>query len=85
VIAWGMAAWGFVSAQQHRVIGVGSGPAPLLLALNSSAIHLGFAAGALLGGLVVDAAGASSLWLLPVACCGAGLALHGILMREVRT
>ena len=84
VIAWGMAAWGFVSAQQHRVIGVGSGPAPLLLALNSSAIHLGFAAGALLGGLVIDAAGVSSLWLLPVACCGAGLALHGILMREVR-
>jgi predicted MFS family arabinose efflux permease len=84
VIAWGMAAWGFVSAQQHRMIGVGSGPAPLLLALNSSAIHLGFAAGALLGGLVIDAAGAGSLWLLPVACCGAGLALHGILMREVR-
>ena len=84
VVGWGMAAWGFVSAQQHRMIGVGSGPAPLLLALNSSAIHLGFAAGALLGGLVVDGAGADSLWLLAVACCGAGLALHGILMREAR-
>ena len=85
VVGWGIAAWGFVSAQQHaddrtrRAV-----PAPLLLALNSSAIHLGFAAGALLGGLVVDTAGAGSLWMLAVACCGAGLALHGILMREVR-
>jgi predicted MFS family arabinose efflux permease len=84
VVGWGVAAWGFVSAQQHRMIGVSSDPAPLLLALNSSAIHLGYAAGALLGGLVIDTAGAGSLWLFPVACCGAGLALHGILMREVR-
>jgi predicted MFS family arabinose efflux permease len=82
VVAWGIAGWGFVSAQQHRVTGMG--PAPLLLALNSSALHLGFATGALLGGLVVDAAGVGFLWLLPVACCGAGLVLHGILMREVR-
>jgi predicted MFS family arabinose efflux permease len=83
VVAWGIAAWGFVAAQQHRVTGMG--PAPLLLALNSSAIHLGFATGALLGGLVVDAAGVGSLWLLPVMCCGAGLVLHGILTREVRS
>jgi predicted MFS family arabinose efflux permease len=67
------------------VIGLGLGPPPLLLALNGSAVHLGFATGALLGGLVVDAAGAGSLWLLPVACCGAGLALHRILMKEVRS
>jgi predicted MFS family arabinose efflux permease len=76
VVAWGIAAWGFVAAQQHRVIELG--PAPLLLALNSSAVHLGFATGALLGGLVVDTAGIGSLWLIPVVCCGAGLVLHGI-------
>lgn len=75
VAGWGIAAWAFVAAQQHRVIGLG--PAPLLLALNSSAIHLGFAAGALLGGFVVDSAGPASLWFLPVACCAAGLILHG--------
>jgi predicted MFS family arabinose efflux permease len=82
VLGWGIAAWGFVPAQQHRLIGLGVGPAPLVLALNSSATHLGFAAGALLGGLVVDAAGAGSLWLLAVACCGAGLVLHAILTGE---
>jgi predicted MFS family arabinose efflux permease len=83
VAAWGVAAWGFVSAQQHRVTGMG--PAPLLLALNSSAVHLGFATGALLGGIVVDAAGVGSLWLIPLVCCGAGLVLHGILGREARS
>jgi MFS transporter, DHA1 family, inner membrane transport protein len=83
MVAWGIAAWGFVAAQQHRVTGMG--PAPLLLALNSSAVHLGFATGALLGGLVIDAAGIGSLWLLPLGCCGAGLVLQGILTREVRS
>ena len=52
--------------------------------LVNSAIQLGFAAGALLGGLVVDAAGVSSLWMLAVACRGAGLILHEILTREVQ-
>ena len=27
-VAWGFAAWAFVPAQQHRLIGLGSGPAP---------------------------------------------------------
>jgi predicted MFS family arabinose efflux permease len=83
LIGWGLAAWAVVAAQQRRVIELG--PAPLLLALNSSAVNLGFATGALLGGLVVDAAGVGSLWLLPVVSCGAGLVLHGILGREARS
>lgn len=82
VLAWGIAGWAFVPAQQHRLIGFDAGPAPLLLALNSSAIHLGVAAGALLGGVVVDTAGAGHLWLLAVLCCGAGLGLHGLLSRN---
>ncbi|WP_214368295.1 MFS transporter [Pseudonocardia sp. H11422] len=82
VVGWGIAAWGFVPAQQHRLIGLGVGPAPLLLALNSSATHLGFAAGALLGGIAVDAAGAGLLWLPAVVCCGAGLTLHIFLTRK---
>lgn len=72
-----------MAAQQHRVAGLG--PAPLLLALNSSAVHLGFAAGAVLGGVVVDRAGAGALGLIPLACCGAGLVLHGMLTKEVRS
>lgn len=82
VLVWGMAGWAFVPAQQHRLIGLDAGPVPLLLALHSSTIHLGVAAGALLGGMVVDDAGADRLWLLAVVCCGAGLALHAALTRE---
>jgi predicted MFS family arabinose efflux permease len=82
VAMWGSAAWGFVPAQQHRLIGLGPSAALLLLGLNSSAIHLGFAAGALLGGRVVDTAGAGPLWMLAVACCGAGLILHALLTRR---
>jgi predicted MFS family arabinose efflux permease len=83
VIGWGIAAWSFTAAQQRRLLGLSSGSAPMPLALNSAATHLGFAAGALLGGLVVDTAGAGSLWMLAVACCGVGLALHEILTRKV--
>jgi predicted MFS family arabinose efflux permease len=82
VIGWGIAAWSFTAAQQRRLLGLSPGSAPMPLALNSAATHLGFAAGALLGGLVVDTAGAGSLWLPAVACCGAGLTLHGIFARK---
>jgi predicted MFS family arabinose efflux permease len=88
-VVWGIAVWAFVPAQQHQLIGLGSGPVPdqpvLVLALNSSATQVGFAAGALLGGLVVDGAGPRSLLLLAVACCGAALALNAILSKEVRS
>jgi predicted MFS family arabinose efflux permease len=72
------------TAVEHSGDPARNGPsAPLLLALNSSTTHLGFAAGALLGGLVVDSAGAGSLWQLAVACCGAGLMVQMVLTRKV--
>src|SRR5690606_8137362 len=62
----------------------GRGAAPLLLALNSSAVHLGAATGALFGGPLADAVGSG--WPLAAACGTAGLALHTILVRrEVRS
>jgi predicted MFS family arabinose efflux permease len=85
MIAWGAAAWGFVIAVQHRLVGLAVGPPPVVLALNSSAVQLGFAAGALLGGIVVDTAGADRLWLLAVACCAAGLTLYTMLSRKDTT
>ncbi|MEV1053682.1 MFS transporter [Streptomyces sp. NPDC049887] len=83
VAAWGVAVWGFVPAQQHRLIGLGTAAPPLLLALHSGAVHLGSAAGSLLGGLVVDTAGAARLWTVAVVCCGAAWAVHTVLVRTV--
>jgi predicted MFS family arabinose efflux permease len=85
VAMWGIAAWGFVPAQQHRLIGLGPQVAPLLLGLNSSAIHLGFATGALFGGQIVDTSGAGPLWMLAVGCCGAGLILYALVTRRSRS
>jgi predicted MFS family arabinose efflux permease len=79
VLVWGLAAFAFVPAQQHRLLGITDAPAPLVLALNSSAINLGFAVGALLGGLVVDAGAAGRLWIVAASCCAIALALHGAL------
>lgn len=82
VAGWGTAVWGFVPAQQHRLIGLCTAAPPLLLALHSGAVHLGSAAGSLLGGLVVDSAGAGRLWTVAVFCCGAAWVVHTALARK---
>ncbi len=79
-VGWGALAWAFVPAQQHRLLRLHAGPAAVVLALNTSAVHLGFAAGALLGGLVVDVGGRLSAFA--VACCAAALILHTVIVRR---
>jgi hypothetical protein len=73
----------------HRLLGlgptVGPSPAPVVLALNSSAIHLGSALGALLGGLVLDMGAADRLWWVSVVCCGAVLLLQNQITRKGRS
>lgn len=51
--AWGAASWCQTPPQQHRLIGAAPDQAPLLVALNSSAIYLGIGAGTLVGGLAL--------------------------------
>jgi MFS transporter, DHA1 family, inner membrane transport protein len=55
VAVWGFCGWGFVVAQQHRLVNIAPPLAPILLALNASAIYLAIsvagAAGALFIGL----------------------------------
>ncbi|GAA4684655.1 MFS transporter [Pseudonocardia yuanmonensis] len=84
---WGAAAWACIPAQQHRLAALAAGPAPVVLALNGTAVHLGFAAGALLGGLALGApgGGAGAVRLVVAACCGAGLLLHLVLLRRERS
>lgn len=82
MLAWGAGTWGLVPAQQHRLIELAPGPVSFVLALNSSANNLGFSAGALFGGLLVDAVGPGPLWLLAAGCCAAALILHAFLSRK---
>jgi predicted MFS family arabinose efflux permease len=53
VAIWGFCGWGFVVSQQHRLVGIDAGLAPILLALNASAIYLAISAAAAVGALVV--------------------------------
>jgi predicted MFS family arabinose efflux permease len=62
LIVWGLSAWGFFPAQQHRVIDVvGVSHAAVGLSLNASFMYAGFALGAAVGSIVISAA--SVLWI----------------------
>jgi predicted MFS family arabinose efflux permease len=82
VAGWAVAGWASVPAQQHLLVGLAPRSAPLVLALNGSAINLGFALGSLGGGLVLDVAGAQRLWAFATTCCAAGLAVQTALVRR---
>ncbi|MEU8138293.1 MFS transporter [Streptodolium elevatio] len=60
---WGAASWCQTPPQQHRLIEAAPAQAPLLVALNSSAIYLGIGAGTVIGGLAVPA-GAGTMFTI---------------------
>jgi MFS transporter, DHA1 family, inner membrane transport protein len=53
IAAWGFCGWGFVVSQQHRLISIDAALAPILLALNASAIYLAISASGAVGALVM--------------------------------
>jgi predicted MFS family arabinose efflux permease len=54
MVLWGVAGWMFVPAQVSRVVALSPSSAPLALSLNASFLYLGTAAGALVGGFVLE-------------------------------
>jgi predicted MFS family arabinose efflux permease len=76
IVLWGVASWGLMTAQQARLVALAPDLASVSLSLNSSAVYLGSATGAALGGLVIAggtverlgwvAEGLSLLALVPV-------------------
>jgi DHA1 family inner membrane transport protein len=75
LIAWAMASDVFMPSQQRRMIELAPGARGLALALNSSAIYVGMAAGSFTAGALTPALGLVSLPLASagfLACaCGA--------------
>ena len=53
MVVWGVSAWSFSPAQQHRLIGLSGKASGIVVPLNPSAIYLGSALGAAIGGLFV--------------------------------
>ncbi|MGH9064073.1 MAG: MFS transporter [Acidimicrobiales bacterium] len=59
LMAWAGAGWSLTPAQAHRLVGMVPGAGPEVLSLNTSAVYLGIAAGAALGGEALASAGAA--------------------------
>lgn len=58
---WGACGWGLIVSQQHRLIGIAPGLAPILLALNAASIYLAVSASGAVGGLVMGMLGSHDL------------------------
>lgn len=69
---WGMCGWGLVVSQQHRLVALNPGLAPLLIALNASAIYLAIGASGAAGALLVTGIDAHYLPLIGAAVIAAG-------------
>jgi len=78
VALYGIASYAFNPAQQHRLIWLSGPSAAIVLSLNASAIYLGSALGAFLGGLVLKYGSGALLGYFGGACALAALALFGL-------
>ncbi len=76
----GVAGWVFSAPQQYRLLALAPDASGIVLSLNQSALYTGVAAGAALGGLVLNTSGVSSLgWVAGlVVALALGVALLGV-------
>lgn len=83
LLVWGACGWGLVLAQQHRLIGIAPALAPVLLALNSSAIYIAVSASGAVGALVVGIIDPHELPLLTAALAASALVTAEVSYRLV--
>lgn len=81
--AWGAAGWSLQVPQQHELLASRPDLGPVTVALNGSALYLGSAIGAALGGLALfEGLDIGSLPLCAAAVAAAGLLLHCLAVRR---
>ncbi|MEU5696187.1 MFS transporter [Actinosynnema sp. NPDC020468] len=73
VVVWSIAGWALIVPQQHRLIGVNPALAPIVLALNGTALYLAISLSGLVGAAGVSLVGTHNLGL--IAAVGLVLAL----------
>lgn len=78
VAVWGVSGWAILVPQQYRLIATSPGSAPLVIALNSSALYFGVALSGPIGAAGIGLVGAHQLGLL-----AAGLLALGLLTSEI--
>ncbi|MFI6298357.1 MFS transporter [Nonomuraea sp. NPDC050790] len=86
LILYGLATWGIAPATQAWLLERGAGPAAAgeLLALNNSAMFLGFSLAGGLGGLVLEAYGVLAVPLTAAGCVLVSLVLFWVAFRSDR-
>jgi predicted MFS family arabinose efflux permease len=84
LVPWGIVGWGFLPAQVSRLVSLAPSAAPLVLSLNGSALYLGSAAGAFVGGLVLQFAGPNELGIAGALFPLAGLGIMRWMQRTPR-
>ena len=83
---WGVAAWGFLPAQQHRLVRLASTTPNIVISLNSTALYVGIALGSSLGGYLVSHGGIEhlSLWGAAFDASALVLSVAGAVVRRKR-
>lgn len=76
---WGLIGWGLLVPQQHRLVSIAPEVAPLLLALNNTAVYGGLACSGALGGLVLLFLGPQYLSLAGAGLIAVALALTALI------
>lgn len=79
MVPWGIVGWAFPPAQASRIIRLAPDAAPIVLSLNASALYLGVALGAVVGGAVLRYGAPADLGLVAAAfpIVGLGVVLAG--------
>lgn len=70
-VAWGASTWCQTPPQQHRLFTAAPAEAPLLMALNASAIYVGIGIGTATGGLLVASGATRMFTTAALVACGA--------------
>ncbi len=84
LIVWALCGWGMLVPFTHRLIGFAPASAPLLTALNSTAVYLGVSASGLVGAAGLALVGPHRLGLVGAAFIVAGLVLAESAQRARR-
>jgi predicted MFS family arabinose efflux permease len=84
MVPWGIVGWAFPPAQASRIIKLAPDAAPIVLSLNGSALYLGVALGAVVGGGVLRYGEPADLGLVAAAfpLIGLGIVLAGRMLAR---
>ncbi|ESY65651.1 hypothetical protein X742_22110, partial [Mesorhizobium sp. LNHC232B00] len=84
MVPWGIVGWAFPPAQASRIIKLAPDAAPIVLSLNASALYLGVALGAVVGGGVLRYGAPADLGLVAAAfpIVGLGIVLAGRMLAK---